>query len=243
MSRGGGAACAGAPAIVSFRNCTFSNNHSGGEGGGVCTAAAPVDLTNCILWGNTAAAGGTVYNQQARVATGGATITVNFSTIQGAAGADGQNPMFVNPNGADGIVGTSDDDCRLQPGSPSIDAANQYLMANDLADLDQDGNTAEYTPLDLDGNPRFVDDPAVVDTGTGLGPLADRGAYEFQPPCNLPADLDQDQDVDLSDLATLLAHFGVQSGATLAQGDIDGDHDVDLSDLATLLAQFGQSCP
>lgn len=55
-------------------------------------------------------------------------------------------------------------------------------------------------------------------------------------------DTDGDNDVDLTDLARLLANFGLQSGATLAQGDIDGDGDVDLTDLATLLANFGSAC-
>ena len=54
-----------------------------------------------------------------------------------------------------------------------------------------------------------------------------------------PGDVDGDGDVDLSDLATLLANFGVASGATRSMGDLDGDGDVDLSDLATLLANFG----
>jgi hypothetical protein len=55
------------------------------------------------------------------------------------------------------------------------------------------------------------------------------------------ADLDADDDVDLSDLARLLAHYG-QTGTTLtyADGDLDYDHDVDLSDLAILLAQYGK---
>ncbi|MFN0135578.1 MAG: hypothetical protein ACKVS9_05600 [Phycisphaerae bacterium] len=62
-------------------------------------------------------------------------------------------------------------------------------------------------------------------------------------PCTFPGDLDVDGDVDLSDLATLLASFGTASGATLADGDVDGDGDVDLSDLAALLANFGAACP
>lgn len=64
-------------------------------------------------------------------------------------------------------------------------------------------------------------------------------------PCaGLPVgDLDGDHDVDLTDLATLLTHFGMPSGATLADGDIDHDGDVDLTDLATLLTSFGSSCP
>lgn len=58
-----------------------------------------------------------------------------------------------------------------------------------------------------------------------------------------PGDVDADQQVTLSDLAQLLAHFGTPGGATLADGDLDGDGDVDLGDLALLLANFGTSCP
>jgi hypothetical protein len=59
-------------------------------------------------------------------------------------------------------------------------------------------------------------------------------------PC--PGDVDDDDDIDLSDLAILLAHFGVPSGAGPEDGDLDGDGDVDLNDLAGLLARFGSSC-
>lgn len=61
-------------------------------------------------------------------------------------------------------------------------------------------------------------------------------------PCDLIADLDHDGDVDLQDLAFLLANFGTTSGATFEQGDVEGDGDVDLQDLAFLLSIFGQSC-
>ena len=55
----------------------------------------------------------------------------------------------------------------------------------------------------------------------------------------IPGDLDGDSDVDLSDLAQLLAHYGTIGDATYWMGDIDGDGDVDLSDLAALLANYG----
>ena len=55
-------------------------------------------------------------------------------------------------------------------------------------------------------------------------------------------DVDNDGDVDLSDLAELLAHYGTTSGATPADGDVDCDGDVDLSDLAALLAVYGTTC-
>jgi hypothetical protein len=56
-------------------------------------------------------------------------------------------------------------------------------------------------------------------------------------PC--PGDVDGDGIVGLTDLATLLVHFGLPSGATRSDGDLDGDGDVDLTDLATLLVNFG----
>lgn len=59
-------------------------------------------------------------------------------------------------------------------------------------------------------------------------------------PCR--GDLDGDRDVDISDLATLLAHFGLPGGATTSDGDSDADGDVDLSDLSVLLGNFGVPC-
>jgi hypothetical protein len=58
-----------------------------------------------------------------------------------------------------------------------------------------------------------------------------------------PGDLDYDGDVDLSDLAQLLAHYGTAGGARYEHGDLDLDGDVDLSDLAALLAVYGTTCP
>lgn len=55
-------------------------------------------------------------------------------------------------------------------------------------------------------------------------------------------DLNGDNHVDLSDLAALLANYGLASGATYSQGDLNGDGKVDLSDLAALLAVFGNNC-
>jgi hypothetical protein len=64
------------------------------------------------------------------------------------------NPEFVDPNGADGILGTEDDDFRLAQGSPAIDS----------------GTNETEPPLpavDLDGNPRI------------LNYIVDLGVYEF----------------------------------------------------------------
>jgi hypothetical protein len=58
---------------------------------------------------------------------------------------------------------------------------------------------------------------------------------------DLLGDLDGDCDVDLADLAILLANYGT-SGADPEDGDIDDDGDVDLADLAALLAHYGEVC-
>lgn len=56
------------------------------------------------------------------------------------------------------------------------------------------------------------------------------------------ADVDDDCDVDITDLASLLANFG-SGAATHADGDTDNDGDVDLTDLANILGAFGVACP
>ncbi len=66
-------------------------------------------------------------------------------------------------------------------------------------------------------------------------------ACEGPPSCAGDADLDGD--VDLNDLALLLASYGTASGATWGQGDFDQDGDVDLSDLSLMLANYGGACP
>ena len=58
-----------------------------------------------------------------------------------------------------------------------------------------------------------------------------------------PADINNDGQINLTDLAQLLSNFGIGSGATRAMGDIDGDGDVDLTDLSTMLTVFGTACP
>ena len=67
-------------------------------------------------------------------------------------------------------------------------------------------------------------------------------AFECEDP-GCFGDLDGDGDVDLSDLAQLLANYGLTSGAAYEDGDLDDDGDVDLSDLAALLGVYGDICP
>jgi hypothetical protein len=56
----------------------------------------------------------------------------------------------------------------------------------------------------------------------------------------LSGDADLDNDVDLSDLSVLAAHYALAAGGTWNTGDFDFDGDVDLSDLSALASNYGQ---
>jgi hypothetical protein len=98
-------------------------------------------------------------------------MNVTYSDLKGGYTGTGNidaDPKFIDPNGEDNTLGTADDNFRLRGGSPCIDA----------------GSNSCYTDsqVDLDGNPRFIDDYSTTDTGSGTAPIIDMGAYEFQDP-------------------------------------------------------------
>ena len=75
-------------------------------------------------------------------------------------------------------------------------------------------------------------------------PLVEPGDLAVMPATNpwCPGDINDDQQIDLSDLAQLLSGYGLTSDAQYEDGDLDGDADVDLSDLAQLLGVYGTVC-
>jgi hypothetical protein len=145
---------------------------------------------------------------------------VTYNDIQfGYAGTGNidADPLFADPGNSD---------FHLMAGSPCIDAADNTTVP-------------AWVTVDLDGKARFVDDLVTTDTGNGTPPIVDMGAYEF-PFCF--ADLDDDREIGLGDLAILLRNYATISGASYYDGDLDQDGDVDLSDLALLLTVYGSSC-
>ena len=141
-------------------HCTFTANESSIPGGGIRNVAGSLALTNCILWGD-------IPDEISDAL--GAVTTVRHSDVQGAwpgAGANNINadPSFVDLDGADDDPATwQDNDYHLAAGSPCIDSADNSAVSADETDLDDDGDTNEPIPFDLDGNPRFVDDPDTED--------------------------------------------------------------------------------
>ncbi len=176
-SSGGGMSSHG---DTSLANITFANNTAYERGGGFFNGVNAVHgeptLANAILWGNTAPEGAQIFNGD------WSTMTIAYSNIQGsggsgtgwdaALGVDGggnldADPRFVDALGADGVVGTLDDDLRLAPDSPCVDAGDSAAVPAGVL-------------TDLDGFSRFYDWPGTPDTGTGLIPIVDMGAYELQ---------------------------------------------------------------
>jgi len=192
---GGGMALFPGSFPLFLTNGLFAGNSAGTRGGAIdVQSQSPLILTNCTVVANTApltgglhaqATGGT-YNtifwgntddgpdlqaSQLVLASGG---DVRFTSVEGWDGTlggatnDGSMPLFADPFGPDGMLGTLDDDYRQVSGSPMVDSgANAFTQ--------QVGAT-----LDLDLTNRFKDDPSTPDTGVGIAPIVDRGAYELK---------------------------------------------------------------
>ena len=133
-------------------NCTFSNNSAPNGSSVTCNSRSSrsnVVIVNCVFWGG----GEEIWEGDRSV------FDISYSNIiydgQDNSGNINADPLFVDPNGPDNIPGTKDDDLRLAPLSPCVDAGDpNYAPGPDKKDLH--------------GNPRIVSG------------RVDMGAYEFQ---------------------------------------------------------------
>ena len=135
---------------AAIQNNTIVGNSADRSGGGIAQCSGTI--TNCILWGNAA-------DVDAQLRDSG---QPTYSCIQGWSddrdGNISDAPSFVDAAGGDGDPETyQDNDYRLSPDSPCIDAGDNSL-------LDPPG-------LDLDGNLR------IAFGRTSL--TVDMGAYEY----------------------------------------------------------------
>ena len=166
---GGGGMANNISSNPTLTNCAFSGNSDDKNGGGMYNFndSSPT-VTNCIFWGDTAPTGPEIYNYDIY-----STAIVSYSDIEDGYGGTGNinaAPCFVDADGPDDVIGTEDDNLRLLAGSLCIDAGDNTAVPGGVT-------------TDLDGNPRFVDDPDTTDTGNppGADAIVDMGAYEYQP--------------------------------------------------------------
>ena len=190
-----------------IKNCTIANNSTrlskgegGGGGGAYSDKKTHLYLNNCILWGNTSGESNPdqVFNEEIP----GDLINSSYTELHSSLYENGctgfgttcyeleinSNPLFVNPAGVDGIIGTLDDNLRLQASSPAINAGDNSNVALDDLDINYNGILTETLPYDLDGARRFVQAVPQVRNhfNNGIPPIVDLGAYEATPVLFLP---------------------------------------------------------
>ena len=198
-----------------FINCTIADNTAGREGGGIFADGFESDatITNSIIWANSGE----------QITGPGGDVVVRFSDVQG--GFVGQGNINADPRFTDPAAG----DYRISTGSPVIDAGD---------------NTAVPTGVttDLDGNPRFVDDPNTPNTGVpghGFAEIVDMGAYEFQGEACY-ADCDSNGVLDIFDFLCFQNSFVLGEAYAC---DCDPDPACDIFDFVCFQNAFVAGCP
>ena len=186
---GGGGALDNLNSIVNVFNCKFIDNYylapGGPAYGHIKNMSSTLNVYSSNLWNFNPSV--LCYDRPCQppeaIIDYSSTSTVYFCNIDndGYDGINGnirQDPQFLNTGWDDN--GTSNDpsddvwvgnpDYRLQLTSPCIDTGSNELLPEDTTDLDNDGDTTELLPIDIEGNPR-------IDGGT-----VDMGAYEYIQP-------------------------------------------------------------
>ncbi|MCB9853583.1 MAG: thrombospondin type 3 repeat-containing protein [Phycisphaerales bacterium] len=181
-------------------NCTVAYNSAGTVTGGIHIFDSTASVLNSVLYFNSDgihAVGDEAAQMQVSIPF---TIAAHdYNCVQGYSGVFGgvhninTDPQFSDADGADNIIGTIDDDYRLPLASPCVDAGDNANVPADIADVDGDSDVGEPTPLDRDGDPRFQDQPSVVDTGAGTPPIVDMGALESGTDCDTNGMADADE--------------------------------------------------
>lgn len=152
-------------------NCTVVQNIAGNTCGGLSLSSTSV-VRNTVVWDNADTSG---TGESAQIFFPPAeTLDITHSCVAGLSrfagpGNIGINPRFIDPDA---------DDFRLDAGSLCIDAGD---------------NASNALPFDLEGGARRVDDAATADSGSGVAPIIDMGAFEYGDDCNgngLPDDID-----------------------------------------------------
>lgn len=121
-------------------------------------------VSSSIFWGNSDNKG-TIGTSQVKASRVEYSCVMNM--LVGEPGEDPPDPeKFPGSTALDPLFTNAGlDNFRLQAGSPCIDAGENPAFP-------------AFVTTDRDGNPRFVDDLSIPDTGVGRAPVADMGPYE-----------------------------------------------------------------
>ncbi|MBL9148078.1 MAG: right-handed parallel beta-helix repeat-containing protein [Phycisphaerae bacterium] len=223
----------------SIINCTIASN-TALAGGGVALAdsGASATFTNSILVLNKDDLGLSAKSQigvdsGASVSLSHCVLPCDGDAVFGGVGLAFLQPRFSDLDGDDNLLGTSDDNGDLAPGSPCIDAGTLVGFPADVSDLDDDGDVAEFLPLDVECTERLVADESVPDVVSAIDIGCDEADFEGEGE-TLFADLNGDNIVDGADLALVLGSFLNENPDV----DLTGDCIVDGADLGIVLGSW-----
>ncbi|MEM6674443.1 MAG: hypothetical protein AAF726_16475 [Planctomycetota bacterium] len=167
----GGAILHGDDSVARIVNSSFLDNESALEGGsdlvgwaGLHSQYGVFELYNCALSNSLSEGGAAPIRSTLDPAAGH--VIEHTACAWAVPGWSTTNlplrPGFVDMLGPDGVRGTGDEDVRIGPESPCVDAANEGALSASIL-------------LDVAGLPRYVDQPLVA------GPsILDIGAHEVQ---------------------------------------------------------------
>ena len=154
------------------RKSTFVGNISGEGLPALDAYAGNLGIVNSIIWGNFNSAGDSIQLDNVSYAN----VSIASSILQSGCifsgdvtcglGVSLSDPAFVDPTSGN---------FQLSSASPAIDAGKNASVANDVLDLNNNGDTDEDIPFDLAGNPRSLDGDANASI------VVDMGAYEYLP--------------------------------------------------------------
>jgi hypothetical protein len=204
----GGGAIYLASASALITNSTFGQNTNGGIR---LDPTSSLTVNNSILWGNTVAG---------IIADSGATTNVRYSTVQG--GFSGLGNLASDPLFTDSVSG----DLTLVSGSPAIDSGDNAAAIS-----------AGLT-VDINGLPRFADDPQTPDAGAGTAPIVDRGAHEYHPPVPCVGDFNNDGAVDGADVGAFFAAWEIADPSA----DLNEDGGIDGGDVEYFFLRWENGC-
>ena len=226
--------------LVELSDCVLDDNVTTQSGGAIAAwNGGTLSLLGCELTGNTAAStsgGGLYSNGTVTVDIQDTTICDNEPwTITGPWNDLGGNCFtefcdFDSDGTLDCVDGCPEDPNKTEPGECGCGVADD--------DADSDG-----TP---DCNDQCPNDPNKTEPGEcGCGNPETDSDGDGIPDCiddPCPADLDDDHDVDVTDLLGLIGSWGPCDPEAPCPADFDGSGNVGVLDLLELIALWGE-CP
>jgi len=215
-------------------NCTFSDNTALYGGGIANRSNCDASVSNCIIWGNDQSSGSG--SEEVYIYDDASDPTFTNCDIQG--GWDGSRVGPQSATNGGGNINSDPDffasgNYHLSSDSPCIDAGDDELVPDDVTDIDDDSNTGETLPWDIDEQDRII---TTVEIG------ADETDYE----CECLGDLNGDDQRDLEDLQDLSGRLSAVGSPFIVYpwdaenwhpcGDMNEDDQMDLDDLQALSA-------